>query len=365
MRYLLDREFFDPLARNENVLPNQHAYSHAIALSSAGKAYLVLGDEKYKTAMRNAWTRLTAEQQFASGGWGPNETFVTPHRGELYASLASTVDHFETPCGAYAATKLNRYLMRFTGDGKYGDSLERVLWNTILSAKLPDSDGDYPYYSTYSPSGTKVYYGKKWPCCSGTLVQTVADYVLNAYFGSDEGLHVNLYLPSEVTWQQRGSKMRLTQKSEMPVRDTSSFVIEASQPTEFTLSLRIPAWAGPGTQIRVNGSSIATNSVTNGFLPIRRRWRSGDRIDLTLPQSFRTEAIDDLHPETVALMRGPVMYVGLNPAPDSAKERMRLPGDLKPVSEGGSAFTAGRQPGVFVPFYGIENETYNTYFEKA
>ena len=87
--YLLDREFFDPLARNENVLPGRHAYSHALALSSAAKAYLVLGDEKYRRAMANGWTYLTTQQQFASGGWGPNEQFVEPHQGKLYESLHS------------------------------------------------------------------------------------------------------------------------------------------------------------------------------------------------------------------------------------------------------------------------------------
>ena len=130
LNYMLDRDFFDPLAGNENVLPGRHAYSHAIALSSAAKAYLVLGDEKYRRAMANAWTYLTTQQQFASGGWGPNEQFVTPHQGKLYESLSTTVDHFETPCGAYAASKLDRYLLCMTGDARYGDHLERVVYNT-------------------------------------------------------------------------------------------------------------------------------------------------------------------------------------------------------------------------------------------
>ncbi len=130
-RYLLDKELFDPLARREDPFPGQHAYSHAIALSSAAKAWIVLGESKYKDAMRQAFTLLTTQQQFASGGWGPNETFVTPHKGELYDSLGTTVDHFETPCGAYAATKLARYLIRFTDapkDTTHADNLERVLY---------------------------------------------------------------------------------------------------------------------------------------------------------------------------------------------------------------------------------------------
>ena len=161
--YLLDREFFDPLARGEDVLPGRHAYSHAIALSSAGKARLVLGDEKYLRAMQTAWNLLSTTQQYATGGWGPNETFITPGKGELYASLRTTEDHFETPCGSYAAIKLARYLLCATGDGRYGDGLERVVYNAILAVKEPDSDGDYPYYSTYSDGARKTYYPKDGP----------------------------------------------------------------------------------------------------------------------------------------------------------------------------------------------------------
>ena len=71
-------------------------------------------------------------------------------QGRALRQPPTTVDHFETPCGSYAATKLARYLLRFTADPRYGDNLERVLYNTILAVKPPDSDGDYPYYSTYA-----------------------------------------------------------------------------------------------------------------------------------------------------------------------------------------------------------------------
>ena len=135
---LLDREFFDPLARNQNILPGKHAYSHLIALSSGAKAYQVTGDPKYLQAIRNAWDMLERTQQFASGGSGPKETFVTPNEGKLGDSLASTRDYFETPCGCYAHIKLARYLMRFTGEARYGDGLERLLYNAMLACRDPE-----------------------------------------------------------------------------------------------------------------------------------------------------------------------------------------------------------------------------------
>lgn len=361
-RYLLDREFFDPLAAGDDPFPGQHAYSHAIALSSGAKAYLTLGDAKYKRAMETAFTLLTTTQQYASGGWGPNETFITPRRGELYKSLSSTVDHFETPCGAYAATKLARYLLRFTGDSKYGDNLERVLFNTILAAKSPGSDGDYPYYSTYSPHAAKVYYQRKWPCCSGTLVQTVAEYVLNIYFSSDDGLFVNLYTPSRVHWTHAGVPIALTQKTEFPASDRIVLQVNPSRAIRFSLRIRIPAWAS-NASVTVNGTPQQLALRRGSSVVLDRVWRSRDHVELTLAQSFRTEAIDELHAGTAAVMRGPVEYVAL----ESSGTKGNAPGGARPKFSGDPSPLASQVYGangkILVPLYTVQSETYDAYFD--
>jgi len=365
-RYLLDREFFDPLARGGDPLPGQHAYSHAIALSSAAQAWLTLGDAKYKQAMQQAFTLLTTQQQFASGGWGPNETFIAPHKGQLYDSLSSTVDHFETPCGAYAATKLARSLIRFTDapkDTQHADNLERVLFNTILAVKPPDSDGDYPYYSTYSPAAQKTYYSKKWPCCSGTLAQTVADYPLNLYFHAVDGLYVNLYTPSRLHFTHAGTAVELRQETRYPAEDSTTLIINPASAAAFTIYLRIPFWLARPATIRLNGRELRTLAMRGTYAAIHRRWHSGDRIEVVLPQSFRTEAIDDLHPDVVALMRGPVQYVALNPA--EQQDRLALPAGLKQIAAQSFVENYGGRQIVFVPLYHVQNESYTTYFSKA
>jgi uncharacterized protein len=366
-RYLLDRELFDPLAHGADPFPGQHAYSHVIALSSAGRAYLTLGDQKYRDAMAHAFKLLTTTQQFSSGGWGPNETFITPHRGELFASLATTPDHFETPCGSYAATKLARYLLRTAkpSSTEHADNLERVLFNTILVVRPPDSDGDYPYYSTYSPAAQKVYYHAKWPCCSGTLVQTVADYPLNIYFTSADGLYVTLYTPSRAQFTHNESLIQIDQQTQFPATDTTTLTLTLDNPTSFTLYLRLPAWLARPAALRINGQAALLSGTQGSFAALHRKWRNGDRIELTLPQDFRTEPIDDLHPETVALMRGPVQYVAIEGSKEPPHDRRLLPADLKRV--GPQAFvenSAGRQT-IFVPLSAIANETYTSYFSKA
>jgi DUF1680 family protein len=362
--YLLDREFFDPLARGEDVLPGRHAYSHAIALSSAGKAHLALSDDKYLRAMENAWEFLRTTQQYASGGWGPNETFIEPHKGLLYESLRSTVDHFETPCGSYAAMKLARYLLCATGDGRYGDGLERVVYNTILAVKEPDGDGDYPYYSSYGARSRKAYYSAKWPCCSGTLVEGVADFVKNIYFLAADGAAVVLYAPSELRWSQSGTTVTMTQTTKYPLEQIVTLRVDCAAPASFALYLRIPGWLERPAAIHVNGRHTSAET-RRGFAVLKRRWRAGDTITLDLPQSFRTEAIDDLHPETVAVLRGPLMYVQLNPAAEQSK-LARLE-ELQPQADAPGASFASKagEKSVYAPFYSVRDESYTTYFEKS
>jgi uncharacterized protein len=362
--YLLDRDFFDPLARGEDVLPGRHAYSHVIALSSAGKARLVLGDDKYLHSMIRAWDLLASTQQYASGGWGPNETFITPHKGELCKSLSTTDDHFETPCGSYAAIKLARYLICATGDARYGDGLERVLYNCILAVKDPDGDGDYPYYSTYGPNARKVYYAKKWPCCSGTLVECVADYVRNIYFKSPDGIAVNLYVPSEIHWREAGQAIQLSQQTDYPLGEIVHLRVEFAQLSQFTLRLRLPGWLAKPASIAVNGRPVS-HEINRGFATLRRAWRTGDTISLTLPQAFRTEQIDDLHPETAAILRGPLLYVERNPQP--GEPRLTDLGSLRPFSGAAGAFTSTARglERTFTPFYSVREETYTTYFQTS
>ena len=362
LAYLLDREYFDPLARGEDVLPGRHAYSHVMALSSAGKARLVLGRERYLAAMRNAWELLATTQQYASGGWGPNETFIEPHKGQLYASLQSTDDHFETPCGSYAGIKLARYLLCATGDGRYGDGLERLVYNGLLAAKDPDSDGDYFYYSTYGARARKVYYPKRWPCCSGTLVQGVADYVKNIYFRTEEGVAVNLYTPSQLQWEQDGVAVRIAQETGYPLEPVVTLHVACAEPIAFPLQLRIPGWSQNAPTVKVNGRK-ADAAVRLGFAVLRRRWRDGDTVTVEFKPEFRTEAIDDLHPETVAVLRGPLVYVELNPAEGPAHlaaiDALRpTPGD-----EGIYCVETTRGARIHAPLYFVREESYSTYFE--
>ncbi|MGH9352286.1 MAG: beta-L-arabinofuranosidase domain-containing protein, partial [Terriglobia bacterium] len=364
-KYLLNKDYFEPLAQDANVLPGKHAYSHVMALSSAAKAYAVTGEAEYLESIRNAWDMLARTQEYASGGWGPNETFVEPAQGRLGESLTSTHSHFETPCGCYAHFKLARYLLRFTAEPAYGDGLERLLYNAILGAKDPSGDGHFFYYSDYHSGARKSYYPHKWPCCSGTLVQDVADYLVGIYFQSRDGIYVNLFVPSEVRATLDGTPVRIIQTTRYPEDGDTELRLETPSPATFTVCLRIPAWLEGQPKLSVNGKHHGLPAERGTFAAVRRRWRNNDTIQLALPLNLRTESIDERHPKTVAVMWGPVMLVALADVPMAGP--LSLPEGLRRAAYKPLTFeTADRAPKLqFAPFYSVGDETYTNYVLKS
>jgi uncharacterized protein len=358
IRFLDDAAWFDPLARDENVLATKHAYSYVNSLSSAMQAYLTLGSEQHLRAARNAFTMLSA-QSYPTGGWGPDEKLVAPASGELYASLTSTHNSFETPCGAYAHFKLTRYLLRVTGDSRYGDSMERVMYNTVLGAKPLCADGRAFYYADYNLAASKVYSQHRFPCCSGTLPQVAADYGINAYLRDRRGVYVNLYLPSSVRWRQGAAGCSLQQAGDYPFTDGVSMRVTASQPQEFALRLRIPAWA-TGARIEVNGQRWRGTVEPGSFAAVARRWHDGDRIELELPRRLRLEAVDEPHPRTVALLCGPLVLFAIGGGERAQPRRAELLA-ARQVTQRRWETSVASATVTFLPYVAIDQERYSTF----
>ena len=340
-KYLHDKPYFEPLARGENVLPGLHAYSHVNALSSAARAYEVLNDQKYLQTITSAWNMLESTQWFASSGWGPNEEFVQPAKGLLGKSIFTTRNHFETPCGSYAQFKLARYLMRFTNQSRYGDGLELMLYNGILAARPMGPDGQTFYYSDYGPLARKGFHPSRWPCCAGTYPQVVVDYLISAYLHDDDGIYVNLYIPSEVKWKS----VRLVQETTYPEQGASQITVRGAG--DFAIRLRRPQWA-KAISVQVNAEPQRLTADSRGFVEVRRQWKDQDSIRIEIPLDEHQEPVDHEHPELVAVMRGPVMMVA---AMD--------PGVAV------SADSSLTHKASLVPFYKIRDEIYTTYLNRT
>jgi uncharacterized protein len=354
-------EYYDALAENQNALPGKHAYSHVNTLSSAMQAYLVLGDEKYLRAATNG-LRMVQEQSYATGGWGPDEAFVVPGKGLLAESLGKTRSSFETPCGAYGQFKITRYLLRVTKDSRYGDSMEQVLFNTIAGAKPILPDGTSFYYSDYNNEGAKkVFYKDKWPCCSGTFPQLAADYGISSYYPAKEGIYVNLFLPSRVSWIQGGTQCTLTQQTSYPTSNTTQLQLDLARPEKFSIYLRVPAWADAKTHISVNGKRAEGEPVAGKFFELSRTWKNGDRVEFEIGMPLRLQAVDAQNPQIVALLRGPLALFGVgNLPPDFSHAQLLTAAAASQTSEDWLV-QSGAGKITFRPFGAIGDEPYRLY----
>ncbi|HVZ82728.1 MAG TPA: beta-L-arabinofuranosidase domain-containing protein [Terracidiphilus sp.] len=360
--YLADDWYWDPLASGENVLPGKHAYSHVNAMSSAMQAYFVLGNEKYLRAARNGFGFVRA-QSFATGGWGPNESFRKPGSGDIGESLTSTHSSFETPCGSYAHFKITRYLLRTTRDSRYGDSMEQVLYNTVLGAKPIEKDGHGFYYSDYNNDGSKFYHPNKWHCCTGTFSEITADYGISAYFRDAAGLYVNLYVPSRVQWRRGSTQLALTQHTSYPHTPTTQLEVTASAATAFPLYLRIPSWAGPKTIIAVNGKRALAGPKPSEFARIERTWKTGDRVEVEFDMPTVLEPVDAEHPNLVATVHGPLALFSIGAIPaDLTRANLQ---HATQVAAGSTDWTAKTATGALTlrPFTAIRDEHYRLYLD--
>ncbi len=362
IRFLEDDLYFGPLADGVNVLPGEHAYSHVNAFSSAMQAYFVLGSGKHLRAAQNGFEFLRATQSFATGGWGPDELFRKPGSGEIGESLKNTHSSFETPCGAYGHFKIARYLLRVTRDSRYGDSMERVLYNTILGAKPLKEDGTSFYYSDYNDRfAQKGYYKDKWPCCSGSFPQLTADYGISSYFCDERNVYVNLYTPSRLSWAHPDGRIGLLQRTNYPYELSTQIEVSSEKPISCAIFLRIPGWAGSRTIVMVNGHRQLADVEPGRFARLDGTWKQGDRIEIEFDALNALEAVDPQNPDSVALVNGPIALFGVGKIPPRISRSDLLKADR--LSKGSSTWQAQTEAGIltFKPFPSIGGEIYRLY----
>lgn len=359
LRYMQNDTLFDPLAKGISPFKGKHAYSHVNALNSAIQAYLVTNEQKYLQAAKNGFAFIE-QQSYATGGWGPNEELLAADDTEtLLNSLNETHRSFETPCGTYGHFKIARSLLQITKSSHYGDSMERVLYNTILGAKPTLADGSTFYYADYHHDASKFYRGEQWPCCSGTFIQLTADYGISTYLQEAQRLFVNLYVPSQVTMKIANHKVTLVQETDYPLDNTSSLTINSTKPVAFGLNLRIPAWAGDATYIAINGKKAGNAIKCGSFFEITRTWKNNDNIQLVLDMQKRLEPINANHPDMAALLFGPLVLFPTNAPNKTYTAEQLLSANRSATSEW--TIKIDKQEVRLKPFMAITDEKYRLY----
>jgi hypothetical protein len=344
-----------------------HAYGHVNTLSGAGAAYQAKSDARYLDVLKAGYDFIQ-QRTFATGGYGPNEV-LTPS-DQLPSLLRNTTRSFETQCGSWAAFKLAKYLIAFTGDAKYGDWIERLVINATGASIPMDADGRVFYYSDYNlGGGVKKNHEAGWACCSGSRTEAVTDYHDLIYFKDDDNLYVNLFTPSTAQWSRKGQQITMEQRTRFPEADRVDLRIVLADPTEFGLSVRVPGWLAGPIKASINGQEMNAAPDPLHWVRFRRTWRTGDRLSIEVPMTFRLSRIDPNKEFPVAILYGPtVMAVrSMGENPSRRFDYKRLAESLVPVPGQSLNYRLASDPSVLIrPFYQYKaGERYFMYLDPV
>ena len=298
------RAFFEPLASRRDELQGLHVNTQIPKVIGAARRYDLTGEKRYRDIAEYFWQEVTSARCYVTGNTSNGERWETPP-GRLADQLSSSTCEC---CCAYNLLKLTRSIFCWNADPRAADYYERVLFNSRLGTQNPH-DGTLMYYYPLA-SGYWKFYGQPlgafW-CCTGTGVEEFAKLADSIYFHDDSGLFVNLFVASELTWPEKG--LRVRQDTAFPDEERTLLTIEASRPVSFELRLRVPGWATRGGSVKVNGETLGAFASPGSFLTLSRKWKSGDRVELTFPMSLTSQAMPD-DPSLQAAMYGPIVLAG-------------------------------------------------------
>jgi hypothetical protein len=126
------------------------------------------------------------------------------------------------------------------------------------------------------------------------------------YFQDEDALYVNLFVPSEVTWQEKG--LRVVQETQFPESDRVSLTVRAHEPRRAQLRIRVPYWTVDGSA-SLNGAKLETFATPGSYFVLDRTWRDGDRVEVQLPMLLHAAPMPD-DPTVQAVMYGPLVLAG-------------------------------------------------------
>jgi DUF1680 family protein len=301
-RVFYHKAILEPLANGEDILPGKHGNTQIPKIIGLARLYELTGNEKDRKTVEFFWDRVVNHHSYVTGGHGNHEYFGEPDKLRNRLSEGTT----ET-CNVYNMLKLSRHLFNWDACPKVADFYERALFNHILSSQHP-GDGRVIYNLSLEMGGYKVYQDPYWfTCCVGTGMENHAKYNRNIFFHNDDELFIFQYIASELNWENKGLKLR--QVTRYPEEQGTTLEFECKTPVALTLQIRYPYWAEKGIKIFVKGHEKRIDSKPGSFIPIRGKWKTGDKVEVKIPFSLRLEAMPD-DKNRVAIMYGPLVLAG-------------------------------------------------------
>lgn len=310
-----------PLKRHEDNLSGKHGNCQIPKLIGSAARYGYTGDMDDIVAASFFWDRVVRHHSYASGGHGLNEYFGAPDL------LSPRVDgRAAETCNVYNMLKLTRRLFALRPDGAYADFHERALFNHILASMDPN-DGRTSYMVPVGRAEQQEYQDmqRDFTCCVGSGMESHALHGLGVFYESSDTIWVNLFVPSKAESTVAGAKLAM--ETGFPDGDSATVTLTLPKAAEFTIAVRRPVWAGDGFRIAVNDADVPQPALDTLYDPtaggraggpgnesvarnatyvhLTRSWRTGDKVEITLPKSLHLQPTAD-NAQVTAIMWGPL-----------------------------------------------------------
>lgn len=296
-------DVLDPLAEKNDDLYYKHANTFIPKIIGEARNYELHSNERAKDIAHFFWTTVINHQTYCTGGNSHKEKFI--HKDQISENLTG---YTQETCNTNNMLKLTRHLFCWDANPQYADYYERALYNHILGQQDPES-GMVSYFLPLLSGAHKVYSTPEqsfW-CCVGTGFENHAKYGEAIYYHNNKGVYINLFIPSELTWQEKGVTIR--QETLFPDDENVKFTINTQEPLEMPLYLRYPSWAST-VEVKVNGKNIRVKQAPSSYISINRVWKDNDVVEVHYPMNLSlVEANDDEN--KVAVMYGPIVLAGV------------------------------------------------------
>lgn len=293
-----------PLAAGRDELKGVHANTTIPKVLGAARRYERTGEDRSRAIATFFWEEITGRRSYATGGTSNDEEW----QGEP-GQLAQAIGPMsQETCVTYNMLKLTRVLFGWSPEARYADFYERAYFNGILPTQHP-RDGEKAYYTPLASGYWKLFGTPNagfW-CCHGTGVENFSKLGDSVYFHDDDGIWVNLFVPSEVNWRERG--VRLVQETRFPESDTTTLTVHVAKPTRMALRVRVPYWVAEGGSATLDGRKLDAFAAPGSYLVLDRTWRGGEHLEVRLPMRLHAHAMPDDH-SLQAVMYGPLVLVG-------------------------------------------------------
>ncbi|WP_339206838.1 beta-L-arabinofuranosidase domain-containing protein [Paenibacillus sp. FSL K6-3182] len=213
------------------------------------------------------------------------------------------------------------HLIRITGDGSFGDILEKVAYNALPAAISPD--WTVHQYDQQANQIMCTHAKRNWTennneanlfgiephfgCCTANMHQGWPKYTARLWMATEDGgLAAIAYAPCTITAAiDASTDVSIRVATEYPFRETITMTVHVNQPAEFPIKLRIPEWCSAPILL-INGQQQSAMIVEKGFATLRQVWDDGDELTLRLPMEARTISRAN---GAAGLQRGALMFV--------------------------------------------------------